>query len=414
MKGLIGKVCVFVTGLTVFMGTLPANVFYADAAEASELSISQNGIDFICEREGFSSTCYYDGSQSSIGYGTRCGDKAHSSGLHTITEEQASAEMENVINSVFIPKVRKQTEGIQMNQNQFDALVSFAYNTGGGTSMIKNSPLVKYLQGSLSEEEARSAYSSYIVTGAASGGKVLQGLVNRRNCEADLFFSGDDCSSSGNITENTGTSYIIKTQVDPLNMRKSPDNSSDIITRIPKGTKVNVSEISNGWAYVIWNGYEGYCSMTYLEPENTSDNNSSETNTAVSSEYVVNTQIDPLNMRKESDDSSDIITRIPKGTKVEVKEIKDNWAYVSWNGYEGYCSMTYLKSVDTDTSSEEYVVNTQIDPLNMRKEPDSSAGIITRIPKGTKVEVKEIKDNWAYVIWNGFEGYCSMTYLSKN
>ncbi len=124
MKRLIGKVCVFVTGLTIFAGTFPVNAFYADAASAAELSISQNGINFICEKEGFSSTCYYDSSQSSIGYGTRCGDTAHSSGQHSITQEQALIEMENVISSQFIPNVRKQTEGIDMNQNQFDALVA--------------------------------------------------------------------------------------------------------------------------------------------------------------------------------------------------------------------------------------------------------------------------------------------------
>ena len=48
-------------------------------------------------------------------------------------------------------------------------------------------------------------------------------------------------------------------------MRKSPDTSSSILTRIPKGTTVEVSEINNGWANVSWNGFEGYCSMTYLE-----------------------------------------------------------------------------------------------------------------------------------------------------
>lgn len=159
------------------------------AATSAELTISQNGIDFIKEREGFNAKCYYDGVQSSIGYGTKCGTKAHASGLHSITRADAETAMRNEINSSYIPNVRRQTSGLQMNQNQFDALVSFTYNTGGGTSMIKNSPLVKYLRGEMSQAEATSAFQNYVVTNSATG-KVDSGLQKRRRLEAELFFSG--------------------------------------------------------------------------------------------------------------------------------------------------------------------------------------------------------------------------------
>ncbi|GEM_PF-1358314 len=158
------------------------------AATSADFSISQNGIEFICAREGFSQYCYYDGAQSSIGYGTKCGTAPHASGLHSITKEAAMTAMKNEINSSYVPNVKRQTAGITMNQNQFDALVSFTYNTGGGTTMIKNSPLVKYLRGELTEAQARSQFSNYIVTNSATG-KVDQGLINRRNREADLFFT---------------------------------------------------------------------------------------------------------------------------------------------------------------------------------------------------------------------------------
>lgn len=159
------------------------------AATSADMTISQNGIDFIKEREGFSAKCYYDGAQSSIGYGTKCGTKAHASGLHSITRADAETAMRNEINRSYIPNVRRQTSGLQMNQNQFDALVSFMYNTGGGTSMIKNSPLVKYLRGEMSQAEATSAFQNYVVTDSATG-KVNSGLQNRRRLEAELFFSG--------------------------------------------------------------------------------------------------------------------------------------------------------------------------------------------------------------------------------
>ncbi|WP_303022539.1 dockerin type I domain-containing protein [uncultured Ruminococcus sp.] len=172
------------------------------------MTISQNGIDFIKEREGFSAKCYYDGAQSSIGYGTKCGTKAHASGLHSITRADAETAMRNEINRSYIPNVRRQTSGIEMNQNQFDALVSFTYNTGGGTSMIKNSPLVKYLRGEMSQAEATSAFQNYVVTNSATG-KVDSGLQKRRRLEAELFFSGVvPPKPAPTLTVSTGNSSI--------------------------------------------------------------------------------------------------------------------------------------------------------------------------------------------------------------
>lgn len=112
------------------------------------------------------------------------GTKAHASGLHSITKAAAEVAMRQEIVSSYIPNVRRQTSGLQMNQNQFDALVSFTYNTGGGTSMIKNSPLVKYLRGEMSQAAAASAFESYVVTNSATG-KVDSGLKNRRRLEAE-------------------------------------------------------------------------------------------------------------------------------------------------------------------------------------------------------------------------------------
>ena len=178
------------------------------AATSADMTISQNGIDFIKEREGFSAKCYYDGAQSSIGYGTKCGTKAHASGLHSITRADAETAMRNEINRSYIPNVRRQTSGLQMNQNQFDALVSFTYNTGGGTSMIKNSPLVKYLRGEMSQAEATSAFQNYVVTDSATG-KVNSGLQNRRRLEAELFFSGVvPPKPAPTLTVSTGNSSI--------------------------------------------------------------------------------------------------------------------------------------------------------------------------------------------------------------
>lgn len=52
--------------------------------------------------------------------------------------------------------------------------------------------------------------------------------------------------------------------------------------------------------------------------------------------------------------------------------------------------------------------------LNLREAPDTSSLIITQIPKGTPVTINEDCDcKWIPVDYNGYIGYVSTKYLSK-
>ena len=70
---------------------------------------------------------------------------------------------------------------LPLNQNQFDALVSFTYNCGAGS--------LKSLCNNRTIEEI----GEKIVLYNKAGGKVLNGLVRRRNEEQALYKSGGTC-----------------------------------------------------------------------------------------------------------------------------------------------------------------------------------------------------------------------------
>lgn len=70
-----------------------------------------------------------------------------------------------------------------INQNQFDALVCLCYNIGAGA--LKNSTLLKKVNADPNNKFIRDSFLAW----NKSGGKVLQGLTNRRNAEANLYFS---------------------------------------------------------------------------------------------------------------------------------------------------------------------------------------------------------------------------------
>ncbi len=69
---------------------------------------------------------------------------------------------------------------VPLSQNQFDALVSLAYNIG--TNAFKTSTLVKYLN-ALDYKAAAYEFPKW----NRRGGKVLKGLVRRREAERALF-----------------------------------------------------------------------------------------------------------------------------------------------------------------------------------------------------------------------------------
>lgn len=74
------------------------------------------------------------------------------------------------------------TVKVPLNQNQFDALVSLAYNIG--TNAFSKSTLVK----KLNANDIRGAADQFDVW-VNAGGKRMQGLVNRRAREKALFIS---------------------------------------------------------------------------------------------------------------------------------------------------------------------------------------------------------------------------------
>ena len=71
---------------------------------------------------------------------------------------------------------------VPLTQGQFDALVSFSFNVGLGT-LQRSTLRQKVLRGDM--EGAADEFLKYTI----GGGKVLKGLVTRRNDERAVFVS---------------------------------------------------------------------------------------------------------------------------------------------------------------------------------------------------------------------------------
>ena len=145
-----------------------------------EMSISPSGVDLICNFEGLRLKAYDDGvGVWTIGYGTT----KYPNGIRvkkgdTCTLEQAKAYMQNDLKA--FERTVNDAVNVSINQNQFDALVSLAYNIGA--TAFKKSTLVKRLN----EGNYKAAANQFNVW-VNAGGKRMQGLVNRRAAERALF-----------------------------------------------------------------------------------------------------------------------------------------------------------------------------------------------------------------------------------
>lgn len=143
---------------------------------ANPTALSSDGLEALMDREGFSSTPYYDFKGSSIGYGhlIKPGESFASISQEVAAQLLASDvawAVDAVRSAVLAP----------VDQNQFDALVSFCFNVGAGA--FSRSTLVRRINAfdpNAADEFGRWVYA---------GGRVNDGLIARRQSERAQYES---------------------------------------------------------------------------------------------------------------------------------------------------------------------------------------------------------------------------------
>lgn len=150
------------------------------------MKTNQAGLDLIKSFEGLKLSPYKD----SVGVATiGIGSTYYEDGTHVqmsdsaITEERALQLLANTLAKTFEPGVTSCTSSVSVTDNQFSALVCFAYNVGLGN--LKSSTLLKKLLAG----DVAGAADQFLVWDKA-GGQVLAGLLRRRTAERALFLSG--------------------------------------------------------------------------------------------------------------------------------------------------------------------------------------------------------------------------------
>ena len=148
------------------------------------MKLSTTGLELIKKFEGLRLRSYVDVvGVLTVGYGHTGPDVV--SGM-VISEEEAEAFLLKDVRS-FETAVSNNTK-VKLNQNEYDALVSFTYNVG--SNAFKNSTLLRLLNNGSPKEEVADEFGRWVKGGA--DGAEIPGLVRRRADEKKLFLTKPD------------------------------------------------------------------------------------------------------------------------------------------------------------------------------------------------------------------------------
>ena len=188
-----------------------------------------------------------------IGYGITNADKSITgatikAGL-VISEKTADNWLERSLNSKYLQKVMKYDKKYNWNQNEIDALISFAYNIGSIDGLTANGT------------RSRATIAAKILEYNKAGGKVYRGLTRRRKAERKLFLTATKAKKKA-----VKKVYAkVNTKHDPLTIRKSASSTATVLGRVPKKSKVEVLKKGSTWTKIKYKNTTGYIAKKYLK-----------------------------------------------------------------------------------------------------------------------------------------------------
>lgn len=137
------------------------------------MTTSQKGIDLITKWEGLYLSAYKcPAGVWTIGYGHTKGVKRND----TITKTKAIEYLKEDL-ATAEKNVNSFNKKYNWTQNEFDALVSFAFNIGSINQLTANGT------------RSKATIAEKMLLYRKAGGRVLTGLVNRRKDERKLFLT---------------------------------------------------------------------------------------------------------------------------------------------------------------------------------------------------------------------------------
>ncbi|MCD7858922.1 MAG: SH3 domain-containing protein [Firmicutes bacterium] len=411
----------------------------APARAASSMTASQEVLDLIKLYEGFSKYPYWDVSQYSVGYGTRCpSDKLEEYMENGITEEEAEELLAYYISS-FSSSINSYANkyGLTFTQNQFDAILSLSYNCGTAWMSDSSGVLNTAIRTGATGNELIYAFSLWSKS-------ATYGLVRRRLAEANLYLNGTYSTSKPSnyryvfLDGNGGTvNYSIH--------GFDASNPTSILATVSSSITVTSGETTKTLYFAGWyTAASGGTQVTVLDSsisdgttlyahwtESGSDSSSSEVTTPAEPESTpadvdVTVTGNDVNVRSGPGTSYSVLYRVSNGVSIHISATATasnglQWGKFTYNGTTGWICLDYTSygktsssdsSGDTGSTSEEsesgvagVVISSGV--LNIRSGPGTGYTVVGTYSSGETVTILEQSGGWGRTSL----GWVSMTYI---
>lgn len=180
------RITSFLIAIVLLIGVVSVGSFPVSAE--STLTASEDCMRILKAEEGFSRTPYWDFTQYTVGYGTRCpADMVEYYTQNGITEEEAEVLLRNhlvgVERDINVKIIDKY--GLTMTQNQFDALVLFSYNCGTAWAYETNGTFHNAIVKGATGNDLIRAFALW----CSAGNQIRSYLLRRRLSEANIYLN---------------------------------------------------------------------------------------------------------------------------------------------------------------------------------------------------------------------------------
>ena len=244
----------------------------------------------------------------------------------------------------------------------------------------------------------------------------------------------------------------VTTPQGPLNLRKAPRDTADVLLTIPQGETVPVLEKGTVWCTVTYGNKTGHVMTQFLafaQPSSTPKPAKAAATSAPApsaspapakadgKQYAqVKTPHGSLNLRKYANDRCKVLTTIPPEETVQIVKKNANWTKVSYRGKTGYVMTKFLafgglpietkeekssapaqKAVSSTNGSTANGSTARVQPKNggslyLRKTKNGSSKILDTLPYGTQLTVLSQAGAWCKVKVNGKTGFVMTKHLA--
>ena len=238
-----------------------------------------------------------------------------------------------------------------------------------------------------------------------------------------------------NIAENKARSLEVGiVNVKPttnLNIRASHGTNYRVVGKIPGGKKVTILEKVNGWYKVEYKGIKGYSSAQYIKLGQ-EENKEQSVSTSSKIGKVVNLNGTRLNIRSGASTSYGVIGTLKEGNTVNILGTTNGWYKIEVGKGIGYVSSKYVKEtnatsstkpststsngiVEVSSSNVGKIATVTADSLNVRSGNSVNYSVVTRVSRGSSVQVLNMYSNgWGKIkLSTGISGYVNTKYLNN-